>query len=47
MHRVFPGDRARIQTLAAYVGLQMVRDLCTSRAQERPAERPGPVKDHA
>jgi nicotinamide-nucleotide amidase len=24
-HRVFPGDRHRIQTLAAYVGLQLVR----------------------
>jgi nicotinamide-nucleotide amidase len=28
VHRVFQGDRARIQTLAAYTGLQMVRDLC-------------------
>jgi nicotinamide-nucleotide amidase len=28
VHRVFPGDRLRIQTLAAYVGLQMVRDAC-------------------
>ena len=30
-HRVFTGDRARIQTLAAYAGLQLVRDLCASR----------------
>jgi len=30
-HRVFTGDRARIQTLASYAGLQMVRDLCLSR----------------
>ncbi len=27
-HRLFPGDRAQIQTLASYVGLQMVRDAC-------------------
>ncbi len=31
-HRLFTGDRARIQTLASYAGLQMVRDLCLSRA---------------
>jgi nicotinamide-nucleotide amidase len=30
-HRVFTGDRVRIQTLASYAGLQMVRDLCLSR----------------
>ncbi|HLK38645.1 MAG TPA: competence/damage-inducible protein A [Polyangiaceae bacterium] len=29
-HRVFGGDRGQIQTLAAYVGLQMVRELCAS-----------------
>ncbi len=31
-HRVFTGDRARIQILASYAGLQLVRDLCASRA---------------
>jgi nicotinamide-nucleotide amidase len=31
-HHLFTGDRARIQTLASYAGLQMVRDLCLSRA---------------
>ncbi len=31
-HRLFTGDRARIQTLASYAGLEMVRDLCLSRA---------------
>ncbi len=35
-HRTFPGDRFHIQTLAAYAGLQMVRDLCASRVSERP-----------
>jgi nicotinamide-nucleotide amidase len=30
-HRLFAGDRARIQTLASYAGLEMVRDLCVSR----------------
>jgi nicotinamide-nucleotide amidase len=30
-HRLFTGDRARIQTLASYAGLQLVRDLCASR----------------
>jgi nicotinamide-nucleotide amidase len=30
-HHVFPGDRPRIQTLAAYSGLQLVRDLCAAR----------------
>jgi nicotinamide-nucleotide amidase len=28
-HRVFPGDRGRVQTLAAYAGLQMVRDAAS------------------
>jgi nicotinamide-nucleotide amidase len=28
VHRVFQGDRIRIQTLAAYAGLQLVRDAC-------------------
>ncbi len=27
-HRVFPGERLQIQTLAAYVGLQLVREAC-------------------
>jgi nicotinamide-nucleotide amidase len=35
-HRVFAGDRFQIQTLAAYTGLQMVRELCASRLSERP-----------
>jgi competence/damage-inducible protein CinA-like protein len=30
-HQLFTGDRLRIQTLASYAGLQMVRDLCLSR----------------
>jgi nicotinamide-nucleotide amidase len=30
-HRLFTGDRVRIQTLASYAGLQLVRDLCASR----------------
>jgi nicotinamide-nucleotide amidase len=38
-HRLFGGDRAQIQTLAAYAGLQMVRDACTSRAvADRPSQ---------
>jgi nicotinamide-nucleotide amidase len=32
LHRVFSGDRTRIQTLASYAGLQMVRDACASRS---------------
>jgi nicotinamide-nucleotide amidase len=36
-HRVFSGDRFQIQTLAAYAGLQMVRDLCASRVSGRPS----------
>jgi nicotinamide-nucleotide amidase len=27
-HRVFPGDRGRVQTLASYAGLQLVREAC-------------------
>jgi nicotinamide-nucleotide amidase len=27
-HRVFAGERAQIQTLAAYAGLQLLRELC-------------------
>jgi nicotinamide-nucleotide amidase len=30
-HRLFSGDRARIQTLASYAGLQLVRELCATR----------------
>src|SRR5262249_19195284 len=29
-HRLFGGDRVQIQTLAAYVGLLMVREACTT-----------------
>ncbi len=36
-HRVFAGDRTRIQTLASYAGLQMVRELCASRSVVDPA----------
>jgi nicotinamide-nucleotide amidase len=35
-HRVFGGDRFQIQTLAAYAGLQMVRELCASRISVLP-----------
>ncbi len=34
-HRVFSGDRAQIQTSAAYAGLQLVRELCGLRGPER------------
>jgi nicotinamide-nucleotide amidase len=37
-HRLLVGDRSRIQTLAAYVGLQLVRDLCSARVADRPSE---------
>jgi len=37
-HRVFPGERSQIQTLASYAGLQLVRELCATRAQERASE---------
>ena len=40
-HRVLVGDRAHIQTLAAYAGLQLVRELCASRVAERPSEASG------
>jgi nicotinamide-nucleotide amidase len=40
-HKVFGGDRAHIQTLASYAGLQMVRELCATRGQERPSEASG------
>ncbi len=41
IHRVFPGDRPRIQTLASYVGLQLVRDFCQTRSA---AEAAGPSR---
>ncbi len=34
-HCVFTGERAQIQTLAAYAGLRMVRDVCTSGMADR------------
>jgi nicotinamide-nucleotide amidase len=34
-HRQYNGDREQIRTLASYAGLQMVRELCASRAGER------------
>lgn len=37
-HRVFTGDRTQIQTLAAYAGLRMVRELCSLRQPERASE---------
>jgi nicotinamide-nucleotide amidase len=40
-HRVFVGDRSQIQTLATYAGLQMVREVCASRVQERASEAAG------
>jgi nicotinamide-nucleotide amidase len=33
-HVLFTGDRVRIQTMAAYAGLQMVREVCASRGTE-------------
>jgi nicotinamide-nucleotide amidase len=40
-HRVFVGERERIQTLAAYAGLELIRELCTSRVVERASEAAG------
>ncbi|MDP9000332.1 MAG: competence/damage-inducible protein A [Myxococcota bacterium] len=40
-HRVFRGDRAQVQTLAAYGGLQLLRELCASRVPERSREAAG------
>ena len=37
-HRVFGGDRLQVQTLAAYAGLQRVRELCA------PGEHDAPVR---
>jgi nicotinamide-nucleotide amidase len=34
-YRQYNGDREQIRTLASYAGLQMVRELCASRAGER------------
>src|SRR5262249_7624601 len=41
-HRGLPGDRARIQTLAAYTGLQLVRELGATRMPERASEAARP-----
>jgi nicotinamide-nucleotide amidase len=43
-HHVFPGDRARIQTLASYAGLQLVRELCSSRGSERTLDSAAPSR---
>jgi nicotinamide-nucleotide amidase len=43
-HRIFGGDRAQIQTLAAYAGLQLVREACASRG-ERPNQAI-PLREH-
>jgi len=40
-HRVFGGEREQIRILASYTGLQMIRELCSTRAGERAAERAG------
>jgi nicotinamide-nucleotide amidase len=40
-HRVFVGERDRIQTLAAYAGLELIRELCGSRGAERASEAAG------
>jgi nicotinamide-nucleotide amidase len=34
-HHVFGGDRLRVQTLATYAGLEMIRELCASHVPER------------
>jgi nicotinamide-nucleotide amidase len=34
-HRLFGGDRGQIQLLAAYAGLQLLRELCVSRLAEQ------------
>jgi nicotinamide-nucleotide amidase len=43
-HRLLVGDRAQIQTLASYAGLQMVRELCASRVVDRPSEATRPAE---
>lgn len=40
-HRVFPGERLQIQTLASYAGLQLVRELCATRPSEPRASEHG------
>jgi nicotinamide-nucleotide amidase len=42
LHRVFSGDREQVQTLAAYAGMQLVRDTCGARAGDRANEPAGP-----
>jgi nicotinamide-nucleotide amidase len=37
-HRVFTGDRPQIQTLAAYAGLKMIREVCALGPTERPLQ---------
>ncbi|HEY1696461.1 MAG TPA: competence/damage-inducible protein A [Polyangiaceae bacterium] len=39
--RNFVGERPQIQTLAAYAGLQLVRELCATRGVDRPSEAAG------
>jgi nicotinamide-nucleotide amidase len=43
-HHLLAGDRTRIQTLAAYVGLQLVRELCASRVAEKVHDAAGAGK---
>ncbi len=43
-HFTLAGDRARIQTLAAYTGLQLVRELCMSRLPEQSHESATAIK---
>jgi nicotinamide-nucleotide amidase len=40
-HHLLQGDRSRIQTLAAYAGLQLVRELCSSRVAEKAHDTSG------
>lgn len=40
-HRLFGGDREQNRILAAYTGLQMLRELCAARTGERTIERAG------
>ena len=43
-HHVLAGDRSRIQTLAAYMGLQLVRELCLSRVADKAHDAAGAGK---
>jgi nicotinamide-nucleotide amidase len=43
-HHLLGGDRSRIQTLAAYAGLQLVRELCLSRVAEKSHDASGAGK---